>query len=49
MIQVRAQRVLPEHIGPMVLDALKQYEMELSAGALVVVETSKSRVRVLPL
>ena len=49
VIQVRAQRVLPEHIGSVVLDALKQYELELSAGALVVLETSKSRVRVLPL
>jgi predicted nuclease of predicted toxin-antitoxin system len=49
VIQVRAQRVLPEHIGPMVLMALKQYERELSAGALVVVEPSKSRVRILPL
>ena len=49
VIQVRAQRVLPEHIGPMVLDALKQYELELSVGALVVVETEKSRVRILPL
>ena len=49
VIQVRAQRVLPEHIGLVVLAALKQYERELSAGALVVVETSKSRVRILPL
>jgi predicted nuclease of predicted toxin-antitoxin system len=49
VIQIRAQRVLPEHIGQVVLAALKQYELELSAGALVVVETSKSRVRVLPL
>jgi predicted nuclease of predicted toxin-antitoxin system len=49
VIQVRAQRVLPEHIGQMVLAALKQYEQELIAGALVVVEPAKSRVRVLPL
>ena len=49
VIQVRAQRVLPEHIGPMVLAALKQYERELSTGALVVVEPAKSRVRILPL
>jgi predicted nuclease of predicted toxin-antitoxin system len=49
VIQVRAQRVLPEHIGPMVFASLKQYERELFAGALVVVEPSKSRVRVLPL
>jgi predicted nuclease of predicted toxin-antitoxin system len=49
VIQVRAQRVLPEHIGEMVLAALRQYERELSTGALVVVEPEKSRVRVLPL
>ncbi len=49
VIQVRGQRVLPEHIGTVVLAALKQYETELSAGALVVVDAMKSRVRVLPL
>jgi predicted nuclease of predicted toxin-antitoxin system len=49
VIQVRAQRILPEHMGPSVLAALKQYERELSAGALVVVEPAKNRVRVLPL
>jgi predicted nuclease of predicted toxin-antitoxin system len=49
VIQVRAQRVLPEHIGHTVLAALKQYEQELSVGALVVVEPAKSRVRVLPI
>jgi len=48
VIQVRGQRVLPEHMGPAVLAALTQYEAELSAGALVVVEQAKSRVRVLP-
>lgn len=47
--QVRGQRVLPEHMGPVVLAALKQYETELSAAALVVVEQAKNRVRVLPL
>ena len=49
VIQVRGQRVLPEHIGPVVLAALKQYEADLAAGALVVVEQARSRVRVLPL
>ena len=49
VIQVRTQRVLPEHIGPVVLAALKQYEREIASGALVVVEPAKSRVRVLPL
>jgi len=49
VIQVRAQRVLPEHIGSLVLVALKQYEIELSSGALVIVEEARNRVRVLPL
>ena len=49
VIQVRGQRVLPELVGVLLLAALKQYEPELSAGALVVVEQAKSRVRVLPL
>jgi predicted nuclease of predicted toxin-antitoxin system len=49
VIQVRSQRVLPEQIGPLVLAALAQYETELSAGALIVVEETRSRVRVLPL
>lgn len=49
VMQVRGQRVLPQHMGSIVLAALKQYEEELSAGALIVVEQAKNRVRVLPL
>jgi predicted nuclease of predicted toxin-antitoxin system len=49
VLQIRAQRVLPEQMGPMVLAALKRYEADLSAGALVVVEETRSRVRILPL
>jgi predicted nuclease of predicted toxin-antitoxin system len=49
VIQVRAQSVLPEDMAAVVTAALKQYESELAAGALVVVELKKSRVRVVPL
>jgi predicted nuclease of predicted toxin-antitoxin system len=49
VIQVRTQKVLPEHIGTLVLEALRRFEAELSAGAVVVVEPAASRVRVLPL
>jgi predicted nuclease of predicted toxin-antitoxin system len=49
VIQLRGQDVLPEQIGPPVLAALKQYDAALAAGALVVVELKKCRVRVLPL
>lgn len=49
VIQVRGQQVLPEQIGSIVLAALNQYGPELAAGAIVVVELSKTRVRILPL
>lgn len=48
VIQLRGQRVLPEHAGTLVLASLRQYETELGAGALIVIEESKSRVRILP-
>jgi predicted nuclease of predicted toxin-antitoxin system len=49
VLQVRTQQVLPEHIGGIVLAVLRRYETELLAGALVVVDEGRSRVRVLPL
>ena len=49
VLQVRSQNVLPEHLGPIVIAAIRQHESELAAGALVVVDEKKSRVRVLPL
>lgn len=49
VLQVRGQNVLPEHMAPLVVAALRQYEAALISGALVVVEEKKSRVRVLPL
>jgi len=48
VLQVRGQAVLPEDLGPVVLAALRQHQTSLSAGALVVVELSRTRVRVLP-
>jgi len=49
VIQVRGQRVFPEHIGRIVLAALEQSHQDLAAGALVTIEQTRSRVRVLPL
>jgi predicted nuclease of predicted toxin-antitoxin system len=49
VVQVRGRNVLPEDIGPVVIAALRQYDVALSAGDLVVVDLKKSRVRVLPL
>jgi predicted nuclease of predicted toxin-antitoxin system len=49
VIQVRADDVLPSHLGKLVIAALKQHETDLLAGALVVVDELKNRVRVLPM
>jgi len=49
VVQIRAQDVLPIHIGPQVIRALFKMERELEAGALVTVDPKKTRVRVLPL
>ncbi|MDY0167352.1 MAG: DUF5615 family PIN-like protein [Thermoguttaceae bacterium] len=49
VLQVRAQNVLPEHIAPLVIAALRKHAAALTAGAVVVVEQQRSRVRVLPI
>jgi predicted nuclease of predicted toxin-antitoxin system len=49
VVQIRADRALPHEIGIQVVDALKLFELELDAGALVTVNPKKTRVRALPL
>jgi predicted nuclease of predicted toxin-antitoxin system len=49
VVQIRAQDVLPQDIGPQVILALLRMEPELELGALVTVDPKKTRVRVLPL
>ncbi len=49
VLQVRGQNVLPEDIGPLVMAAVRQHESALAAGAIIVVDKRKARVRVLPL
>ena len=49
VLQVRAENILPDHLGESVIAALRQHESDLSSGALVVVDESRSRVRVLPI
>lgn len=48
VLQIRTQNLLPEAVGHIVLSAVRTYEQELAAGAIVVVEIARSRVRVLP-
>jgi predicted nuclease of predicted toxin-antitoxin system len=49
VVQIRGQNVLPEHIGPAVVAAIRKYESDLERGAIVVVDVARSRVRILPL
>ncbi len=49
VLQVRAENVLPDHLGAAVVAALGQHEEDLLSGALVVVDEGRSRVRVLPI
>ncbi len=49
VLQVRGQDVLPDRMEGVVVAALRQHEIDLAAGALVVVELSKLRVRILPI
>ena len=49
VLQVRAENVLPDCLESSVIAALNQHEADLSSGALVVVDESRNRVRVLPI
>jgi predicted nuclease of predicted toxin-antitoxin system len=49
VIQVRTQDVLSEQFRDTLTGALRQFESELAAGAMIVVEETRSRARVLPL
>ena len=49
VLQIRTEDTLPDHLEGSVIAALNQHEADLSTGALVVVDESRSRVRVLPI
>jgi predicted nuclease of predicted toxin-antitoxin system len=49
VLQVRTQEPLPDRIGPVVIAALRQHDADLAAGALLVVDAARLRVRILPL
>ena len=49
VIQIRTQDVLSDRFQNLVVNALRQFEWALASGALVVIDESRSRARVLPL
>jgi len=49
VVQVRAENLQPEAIGEQVIEALRRMNSELEGGALVTIDTKKTRLRILPL
>jgi len=49
VVQIRAEDVSPDVIGRQVIRALRQMASELEEGALLTVDTNRTRLRVLPL
>lgn len=49
VIQIRGGALEPDEIGPSIVAALGQLERELADGALVTIEPSRTRARILPL
>jgi len=49
VIQVRTQDPFPDAMEKVVIAALSQFEAQLQDGALITVDESKSRVRILPI
>ena len=48
VLQVRTQDVSPEHLGPILVSALQQYQAHLERGALVTCDESSVRSRIPP-
>lgn len=49
VVQARVQDPSPEKIGRLVLQLLKQFEVELLRGAIVTLASDKQKVRILPI
>ena len=49
VIQIRSEDVSPDAAGNSVISALRTYEEELAAGALIVIDEARQRIRFLPL
>ncbi len=49
VVQIRSDDVSPEGVGKSVVDALRQMADQLDEGALLTVDPSRARLRLLPL
>lgn len=49
VVQVRTHDVLPDRIGPIVISVIRMYQSQLHEGAIVTIDESRGRVRILPI
>lgn len=49
VVQIRAEDVSPNAVGVQVVAALRRMALELQQGALLTIDTNRTRLRVLPL
>ena len=49
VVQIRSEGVNPDVIGKLVVDALRQMNADLNNGALLTIDTNRTRLRILPL
>lgn len=49
VLQVRTEDVLPSGIGHLVVDALRQFSDLIDSGAIIVIDATSSRARILPI
>jgi predicted nuclease of predicted toxin-antitoxin system len=49
VVQLRGPKVLPEQIAEPLIQSLRRFHADLEAGAVLLIEPGRSRVRVLPL
>lgn len=47
--QLRSKEVTPAKMERLVVSALRQFELDIGAGALIIVDPQKTRARILPL
>ncbi len=49
IIQVRGQNILPDSLQDTLINVIQKYEAELLRGALLVIDETRSRVKLLPI
>lgn len=49
LVQLRGSKVLPEQVADLVIQSLQRFQMDLETGALLLIEPSRCRIRILPL